>query len=178
MAVLASPSVRCDWSRPKVWAPWKVAHCAVAQDDDEHRGDRPPDAGAVLLQRLVMGHLIGRVAQLEIALLLHPVDEIVVLLDIGAEQLLLHRRVLDHDEVPRLPVGARHRPASDFEDAPDVLVGDGIGFELADAGPAPDQIEQHVVVAGEVRLIHFLPRPYRLMPYLCGTVRLSRRLYQ
>jgi hypothetical protein len=30
---------------------------AIAEDHDQHRRDRPADAGAVLLQRFVVGHL-------------------------------------------------------------------------------------------------------------------------
>jgi hypothetical protein len=93
-----------------------------------------------------MGHLIGRVAQLEIALLLHPVDEFLVHLRIGAEQLLLDCRILDHDEVPGLAVGARHGPASRLQNLADAVVRDRIGLELAHAGTGADQIHQHVVV--------------------------------
>ena len=102
----------------------------VARNDNQDRSRRPADLGALALHRLLMGHLIGRMAQLEIALLLHPVDEFLVLLRIGPEQLLLDRRVLDHDEFPRLRIGARHRPAPGFENLVDVVVRDRIGLEL------------------------------------------------
>src|SRR5262245_2785909 len=130
---------------------------SVAHDDDQHRLDRPADFVAMLLQRLVVGHLERRMPQLEIALLLHPVDEIVVLLDIGAEQGLLGVGILDDDEIPGLSVGARHRPAPDLEDLRDVIVRDRVGLELAHARARFHEIEQRVVVAGEVALIHRHP---------------------
>ena len=110
---LDRPSVRCDWSRPKVCAPCTVAHCRRPSPVITMRtgASDQPTWVRLALHRLLMGHLIGRMAQLEIALLLHPVDELLVLLGIGAEQLLLDRRILDHDEVPGLAVGARHGPA-------------------------------------------------------------------
>jgi hypothetical protein len=43
--------------------------------------------------------------QLEIALLLHPIDEVIVLLDISTEQGFLRLGILDDDKVPRLAVG-------------------------------------------------------------------------
>src|SRR5262249_57792064 len=95
---------------------------AVAQNCDEYRRDRPADLVAMLLQRLVMGHLEGRMTQLEIALLLHPIDEVVVLLDIGAKQRLLVLGILDDDEIPRLAIGAGHRPTPDFENLSDIFV--------------------------------------------------------
>ncbi len=132
---------------------------AVAEDDDQHRRDRPADAGAVLLQRLVVGHLERRMAQLEIALLLHPVDEVVVLLGIDAEQFLLDRGIRDDDEIPRLAVGARHRPAPDFENLRDVFVRDRIGLEIAHADARLDDVQQRVVVAGEIgSVIHLRHR--------------------
>src|SRR5262249_28022515 len=93
---------------------------SVADDHDEHRRDRPPDLVAMLLQGLVVGHLERRMTQLEIALLLHPIDEVVVFLDVSAKQRLLGVGILDDDKVPRLAVGARHRPPPDFEDLGDV----------------------------------------------------------
>src|SRR5262245_16711017 len=129
----------------------------VAHDHDQHRRDRPPDLGAMLLQRLVVRHLEGGMPQLEIALLFHPVDEVVVLLDIGAEPRLLGLGILDDDEVPGLAVGARHRPAPDLENPRDVVVGNQIGLELAHARARFHEIEQRVVVAGEVALIHRHP---------------------
>jgi hypothetical protein len=127
---------------------------AVAHDHDQHRRDRPADLVAVLLQRLVMGHLEGGMAQLEIALLLHPIDKVVVLLDIGAEQRLLGVGILDDDEIPGLAVGARHRPTPHFEDLRDVVIGDRVRLELAHARARFHEIEQRVVIAGEVALIH------------------------
>src|SRR5262245_26469111 len=118
----------------------------------------------MLLQRLVMRHLEGRMTQLEIALLLHPIDEVVVLLDIGAEERLLGLGILDDDEIPRLAIGAGHRPAPDFENLRDVFVRNGIGLELAHARARLHEIEQDVVITGEVALIHTssLPRRERI----------------
>src|SRR5262245_30187376 len=149
MRLVAAEGVGALYRRP---LPASVAH-----DHDQHGGDRPPDLVAMLLQRLVVGHLEGGMPQLEITLLLHPVDEVVVLLDIGAEQGLLGVGILDDDEVPGLAVGTRHRPTPDLEDLCDVVVGDRIGLELAHARTRFHEIEQRVVVAGEVALIHGRP---------------------
>src|SRR5262249_713036 len=102
-----------------------------------------------------------RMTQLEIALLLHPIDEVVVFLDVGAEQRLLGVGILDDDEVPRLAVGAGHRPPPDFEDSGDVIVGDRIRLELAHACARLHEIEQDIVVTGKIGLIH---RSSRLKP--------------
>ena len=134
---------------------------SVPDDHDQHRRRRPPDFVAMFLQRLVMGHLKGWMTQLEFALLLHPIDEVVVFLDIGAEQRLLSVGILDDDEVPRLPVGAGHRPAPDFEDLGDVIVGDRIRLELAHACARLHEIEQDVVITGKIGLIH---HSFRLEP--------------
>src|SRR6266508_3523425 len=78
---------------------------SVAQDHDQNRRNGPANLVAMLLQRLVVGHLEGRMPQLEIALLLHPIDEVIVLLDISTEQGFLRLGILDDDKVPRLAVG-------------------------------------------------------------------------
>src|SRR5579884_4431392 len=92
--------------------------------------------------------------QLKVALLLHPVDEIVVLFGIDAKQLLLDRWILDYDEIPRLAIGARHRPPPDLKNFGDVIVRDRIGLEVAHAHAGFDDFKQGVVVAREVALVH------------------------
>src|SRR5215467_243710 len=119
----------------------------ITQDHDQHRRPRPAIALALLLDRGLVRHLIGRVAQLEVALLFHPVDEIGVLLDIDPEQLSLDLRVLHHHEFPGLAIGPRHRPAADLENLVDVFVGNRIGLELAYADAIAYELEQRVVVA-------------------------------
>src|SRR5438270_12880160 len=81
-------------------------------------------------------------------------NEVVVLLDVGAEQRLLGLGVLDNDEIPRLAVGAGHGPTSDFENLRDVFVRKGIRLELSYAGARLHEIEQDLVITREVALIH------------------------
>src|SRR5262245_1900636 len=119
----------------------------IAQDHDQHRRPRPAVSLALLLDRALLRHLIGGVAQLEVALLFHPVDEVGVLLDVDAEQIRLDLRVLHHHEFPGLAVRPGHRPATDFENPFKVFVGNRIGLELAHADAIAHELQQRVVVA-------------------------------
>src|SRR5215204_3536334 len=95
--------------------------------------------------------------ELEIALLLHPVDEVGIFLDVDPEQLFFYLGFLDDNEFPRLAVGARHRPASNLENLVHILVRDRVRLELAYAYAIAYELQQRVVIAEKVGLVHRVP---------------------
>src|SRR5262245_14000076 len=118
---------------------------SVADDDDQRRRLGPSRAAPLSLHRFVSGHLIGRMAQLEDALLLHPEDKIGAVLGIAAEKVLLHLGILDYDVFPGLRVSAGHRPAPGLENLFDVAVRNRIGLQLAYARAAANDVVKQIV---------------------------------
>ena len=120
---------------------------AVAQHNDHRRRLMPVGFGFVEAQRLVriVFHLIRRMAQIVLALLFHPENEIGVVFRVSVAQLFFDLRIGNDNKFPRLRVGAGHRPASDFENFVDGILGNRIGPELAHALARLHQLEQHVI---------------------------------
>jgi hypothetical protein len=101
----------------------------VAENDDEYRRLAPGGMARAHPLPLLGGIAVDlerRMAQLRESHLLHPEDEIVVDVHIGVDQLTLHRIVAHDDELPRLGIRARHRPAASLENPVDIGVGNGV----------------------------------------------------
>ena len=120
---------------------------AVAQDDNHRRRLVPVGLGLVEAQRFVriVFHLIRGMAQTVFALLLHPENQIRVVLRVSVAQLFFDLRIGNDDKLPRLRVGARHRPARHFENLFYGVFRNRIGLELTHAMPRLHQLEQHVI---------------------------------
>ncbi len=119
----------------------------VAAHDDHRRRLMPIGLGFVEAQgfvRIVL-HLIGRVPQVVLALLLHPENVIGVVFRVGVAQLFLDLWSGNDDEFPRLGIGAGHCPARDFENFVDRVFRDRIWPELANAHARLHQVEQRFV---------------------------------
>src|SRR5215470_4981039 len=127
---------------------------AVAEDDDHGGRQMPVRFGLVELERFVriVFHLVRRMAQVVFALLLHPENEIGVVLRIRVAELLFDLGIGDDDELPRLRVRAGHRPARDLENLVDRVLGNRIGPELAHAHARLHEVEEHLI--GRVFFAH------------------------
>ena len=136
--------VAAESMRPLHRAPLAAA---VAQHHDHGRRLVPIGFGFVEFQRFVriVLHLVGRVAQVVLALLLHPKNKVGVVLRVSVAQLFFGSRIGHHDEFPGLRVGAGHGPTGDFEDLVDGIFRDRIGAELAHAHAGLHEFEQHVI---------------------------------
>src|SRR6516165_6601856 len=121
---------------------------AVAENDDEHwrlTPRRVPRAHPLPLLGRVALHLEGGVAQFRQPHLLHPEDEVVVDVDIGIDQRLLYLRVPHNDELPRLRVRARHRPAAGLENLVDISVGHRVWPQIAHAHATGEQFAKLLI---------------------------------
>ena len=120
---------------------------AVAQHNYHGRRLVPVGFGFIEAQRLVriVFDLIRRMAQIVLALLFHPENEVGVVLRVSVAQLFFDLRIGNDNELPGLRVGAGHRPARDFENFVDGILRNRIGPELAHAHARLHELEQHVV---------------------------------
>ena len=89
-------------------------------------------------------------AQLEDALLLHPVNEVGVVFRVAAEKIFFYLRIFDDDVFPRLRVSAGHRPPPRFKNVVDVAVRNRIGLQLTHAGAAANDVIEKIVAWGAV----------------------------
>src|SRR5206468_1159590 len=100
MGLISAESVRAHHGTPLT--------PSVAKDNDDRRRLMPIGLGLVEAQRFVriVFHLVRGMAQIVLALLLHPENKIGIVFRISVAQLFFDLRVGNDDKLPGLGVGA------------------------------------------------------------------------